>query len=72
MILYHFTSFYALQNAGPDAILAAGLKPPLIPREDANEVQPSGCVWFTTEADPVPWWKGEDNKPECRIAGVVP
>lgn len=64
MILYHFTDFYNLENAGPDAILAHGLK--------AND--PSGqypifagklrpCVWFTSEPE-ANWW---ERMPECRL-----
>lgn len=52
MILYHFTDLYSLKNAGPDAILAAGLKAH-DPNDDypmfAGKLRP--CVWLTSEPE---------------------
>lgn len=50
--LYHFTNFWSLKNAGPDAILEAGLK-----AHDPNEDYPMfggklrPCVWLTSQTE---------------------
>jgi hypothetical protein len=52
MILYHFTSLYNRRNAGPDAILASGLKPKA---NDYNGMLPAPIpptVWLTADPDP--------------------
>lgn len=52
MILYHFTDFWSLENAGPDAILKAGLKA-CDPNKDypmfGGKLRP--CVWFTSQPE---------------------
>src|SRR5262249_28107131 len=65
MILYHFTSLYALKNGG--TILQEGLKPTAVP----NDGLPNSCVWFTAEPEPVRWWQA-NNPPEVRIKVVIP
>jgi hypothetical protein len=63
MILYHFTSFFALKNAGPDAILKAGLK-----AHDQSKNYPwvplPACVWLTSDPQPPVLF---DRMPQCRI-----
>lgn len=68
MILYHFTDFYALENAGPEAILKAGIK-----AHDPNGDYPmfSGklrpCVWLTSAPELPEMFYSAGGK-ECRIA----
>ena len=63
MILYHYTYFHRLRKRG--TILAEGLKP------SEHSVPPHDCLWFTTEPDPVWWWKG-DHKSDIRITVAIP
>lgn len=74
MILYHFTSLYNLQNAAPEAILAAGLKPqPLAGWEHWAGLDAPPGVWLTRNP-------GDDHLAstvisrfdECRLTVVVP
>src|SRR6266567_3350005 len=65
MILYHFTDFYYLKNGG--TILQDGLKP----HSDEDLGFPLLVVWFTTEADPVCWWKNAKQS-ECRVTTDIP
>jgi hypothetical protein len=51
MHLYHFASFYALENVGPENILAVGLKAE--PCRDWSVPITGGmaCVWLTDNSD---------------------
>ena len=72
MILYHFTDLWSLHNAGPDAILAAGLK-----AHDHNGDYPMfagrlrPCVWFTSEPELSPKFQKAGTQ-EVRIAVEIP
>lgn len=67
MILYHFTDFYSLRNAGADAILSYGLKAQ-DPNGDypmfAGKLRP--CVWFTSQPELPPEFYNAGGK-EARI-----
>lgn len=68
--LYHFTDFWNLENAGPDAILKAGLKAQ-DPRKHFPWMQPRPVVWLTAEYlwEKAAFWK---RAPECRIVVHLP
>ena len=71
MKLYHFTSFYALRNVGPEGILAVGLKPGPNPETSFDFMLRSpmpACIWLTSNPD-MP--KGMSSYYEARVAVVI-
>ena len=70
MIFFHFTSFYNLENVGPENILAAGLKAMPVKGWWAKEAIGTirRCVWLTTNPDMSPLYASYS---EVRISLVI-
>jgi hypothetical protein len=70
MILYHFTSFYNLENVGPENIMAVGLKAmPVTNLPEEIVGNDFRCVWLTTNPDLPPM---HSSHREVRIKLVIP
>ena len=71
MILYHFTSFYNLENVGPENILATGLKAFPLDFDGSDIVRQHKGVWLTSDPD---YTKTEtiSSYSEARITVVIP
>lgn len=67
MLLYHFTTLYALKDAGADAILAAGLKPGPIGFKELG-LPKRNVVWLTADPDTVFFL----TPPEVRVTVDIP